>query len=509
MLNLSISVLAVSIPGFYCRKPDFFKNDLEVPGTEVGPSTEHLLNRLTGHRPAQENARRQATQPLPRVTAIVPYTGTAYKFNGAKSDRHVYYRAYVKLDIELDGNTFFSFVDIDAALSVQTMAFTGFVVNIQASHPQCDMPEIGILKGRNINTIRAAPFTRQDLDGVMVSNGNIKFSYRFMEQNQRALVGMRIPPPGTLGCVYTLKNWTASWGLNKKNEELGNYVLPALMGQMPVLVDETTLASYHDQFPREPAEEPELSNNNLGYALSYPNLNIQLNKNTLLTLVDFQSALEFATVAETGFSMNIQVSNPQCPDPELFLLTEDQDLRPMPTKWMVARYYASISREDMESFVKQKGRIGVRIPSPAIACVYTLKTLHTHWTLYEQSEQLGWNVLPAVMGQVPIFKIVEDSVQKKSLDAEQEYVKLSPAAFEFKTTGGAFRYYIGQGSYAPASIIAVNSKNEIIPLPQPTVRKVRTQVVYTYVWEEQEISYIIVQKAYNQKLTFDMQFNQT
>ena len=72
MLNLSITVLAMCIPGFHCREHDSFKKDLEVPGTGVGPPTEHLLDPETGVQPVQENARFQA---IPQAThrPITPF----------------------------------------------------------------------------------------------------------------------------------------------------------------------------------------------------------------------------------------------------------------------------------------------------------------------------------------------------------------------------------------------------------------------------------------------------
>ena len=148
---------------------------------------------------------------------------------------------------------------------------------------------------------------------------------------------------------------------------------------------ETTLkGSYRGEFPDE-ASVSTLSTNNIRYVRSCPDLGIELGENTLLTLVDFQNALKLSTMARMGFSMSIQASNSQCSEPELFLLTNDQDLRPMSEK---DAFYdglsASISRVKMEKFAGQKGRIGVRIPPSGVhKCVYI-----GHWTNNPSSEEL-------------------------------------------------------------------------------------------------------------------------
>ena len=144
--------------------------------------------------------------------------------------------------------------------------------HIQASDIQCDLPKYATLVG----ILRPGYLFLK-----IVAGSALAPNWKVMWNHVSGCV--YIPPAGPLGCVYTLKRWSSYWLLNTKNKDLRWTVLPKLMGQMPALVEETTFWNY-----REPACVSTLLANNLGYVRSYPDYEIKLKENTLLTLVDFK-----------------------------------------------------------------------------------------------------------------------------------------------------------------------------------------------------------------------------
>ena len=265
---------------------------------------------------------------------------------------------------------------------------------------------------------------------------------------------------------------------------------------------EATLAEYlvhHEESASFPSIKKSsiTSANNHRYVRSYPDLNIALEGNTLLTLVNFKAALEFSTVAETGFSVGIQVSNySHCTNPELFFLTNEQGLRPMPGNWTDASYNefsASISRVDMESFAQ--GRIGVRIPPSKPGCVYTLSSLKTHWTLTQASKELGWDVLPVFMDQMPMIVKEEDSGAWEIPSYElKEYILLTRDSLKSESNKFLLAYADGNGCFAP-DIIALNTDMEIVPTPPVTKSIFTGRDILTFVWEQKDIRTVILRIA--------------
>ena len=137
---------------------------------------------------------------------------------------HHYFRAYLDLKIALDGNKFYSILDFGPALSVTTMTDAGLQVVIQASNFECKLPTFALLSAANIfPTVSLAREDDRDKEKMFISR-------EYMKTRPLKLAGVYIPPPGTLGCFYTLKKMANGVDIGPTKRQVGISIIASTHG---------------------------------------------------------------------------------------------------------------------------------------------------------------------------------------------------------------------------------------------------------------------------------------